>query len=450
MSTFQDSRGYVLRTLSAEAADACRCGMEGYNYWRADAMASLTQAVQADQQFALPKLATAWILHLARSTAYVDKVQGLLKSAEDCTQPGDVRELALAGALRAAAAGNGIEAATTLEAWLDKNPTDLFALRLVQFELFWSGRAAWMQDILERASDRWSSETPGYGMYLSCRAFANEEAGDYAAAERFGREAVERTPTDPWGAHAVAHVLVMQGRIDDGIEWLEGLCGNWDDVNQIKHHLWWHLSLFLLERGEHERILELLTSRIRNPESPLVKAVPDATIDLQNVASILLRLELRGVEVGDAWEQIADVCAGRIHNHANAFSNAHDMMALAATGRYGEAHELLRSMREFAGSGSGSLRGSFASAGIGICEAVLAHRRRDYPRVVEALMPVRHDLSLVGGSHAQRDIFYQILIDSAHRAGRPDLVSIFLRDVRRIGFGRVTDRSLYRDLQEAA
>lgn len=413
-------------------------------------MAALGRAMEADDQFALPKLATAWILHLARSAAYVSKVDGLVEDAEACLQPGDRREQALAAALREAAAGNAIGAATVLEGWLDRQPTDLFALRLVQFELFWSGRARWMQDILERASSAWHGDMPGYGMYLSCRAFANEEAGDYAAAEHFGREAVERAPTDPWGAHAVAHVLVMQGRIDDGIEWLEGLCQNWDDVNQIKHHLWWHLSLFLLERGEHERILQLLTSRIRNPDSPLVKAVPDATIDLQNVASILMRLELRGVDVGDAWESIGSVCAGRIHNHANAFSNAHDMMVLAATGRDAQAQELLRSMREFAGSGGGSLRGSFASAGIAICEAILAHRREDHAGVVDTLMPVRHDLSLVGGSHAQRDIFYQILLDSAHRAGRSDLVAIFLRDVSRIGFGHVTGRTLYRDLKEVA
>ena len=50
----------------------------------------------------------------------------------------------------------------------------------------------------------------------------------------------------------------------------------------------------------------------------------------------------------------------------------------------------------------------------------------------------------------QRDLFYQVLIDAAHRDGRPDLVAQFLRDVRRIGFDRVEQRSLYAELAKAA
>ena len=56
------------------------------------------------------------------------------------------------------------------------------------------------------------------------------------------------------------------------------------------------LVSFSFETGEHERIIELLhTDKIG---IALVQAVPDATIDIQNVASLLKRLELRGVDVG--------------------------------------------------------------------------------------------------------------------------------------------------------
>ena len=165
---------------------------------------------------------------------------------------------------------------------------------------------------------------------------------------------------------------------------------------------------------------------------------------------MLLRLELRGVDVGDHWQVLADICAKRVHNHTNAFSNFHHMMVLAATGQFEKAEELLQSLEEFIASGEGSLVTSYRVAGVAACRAVLAHRRREYSRVIDALSPVRHDLSLLGGSHAQRDVLYQVLIDASRRRGRGDLASVYLNDVRRIGFENVDRRTLYRDAISAA
>jgi hypothetical protein len=227
---------------------------------------------------------------------------------------------------------------------------------------------------------------------------------------------------------------------------LEGLSGNWGEANQIGHHLWWHLCLMLLEQGDYDRALDLVTSRVRNPDSPLVKSMPDATIDLQNVASLLMRLEMRGVDLGDRWGILAEICAGRIDDHANPFSSAHDMMVLTGSGQFDLAAKLLDSMRAFAATGDGSLVTAYRTAGIPLCEAILAHRRGKYERVIALLSPVRHDLHLIGGSHAQRDVFFQILLDAAHRTGRRDLIPLYFDDIRRLGFDKVEQRTLYRDM----
>ena len=42
--------------------------------------------------------------------------------------------------------------------------------------------------------------------------------------------------------------------------------------------------------------------------------------------------------------------------------------------------------------------------------------------MVQRLAPVRKDLKLLGGSHAQRDVFTLILLDSAIRTGSRPLV----------------------------
>ena len=446
MPQYFDSRGHSLTTTSGAAADAFNAGMHGFVCWRTDTMNNLDAASEADPDFALAKLAKGWILQTARSAAFHPLIKGLLAEAAPLLGAANAREQAYFHSLRAAVSGHGVEAATIMEAMLAENPTDLLAHRLVQFELFWNGRAAWMRDIVERAVPAWNDEVTDYACFLSARAFANEEGGDYELAERCGRAAVEIDPTDCWGTHAVAHVHAMQGRVDDGVAWLEGLNGNWGEANQIAHHLWWHLCLMLLEQGANDRVLDLLTSQVRNPDSPLVKAMPGAPIDLQNVASLTMRLQLRGVDVGDSWNIFAEICAGRLNDHGSPFSAAHDMLVLTGSGQFDLAERLLDNMRAFAATGDGSLVTAYRVAGIPLCAAILAYRRGEYERTIALLSPVRHELQMIGGSHAQRDLFYQILLDAAHRAGRKDLVPLYLDDIRRIGFDRVEQRTLYRDL----
>lgn len=441
-----DRRGHPVHAGNKDAATATVTGIDRYCHWRADAVGHLDQAIDGDPAAAMARLAKGWVLHLARSAAYAGVISTLMEDAEATMVPEDTRARAYLEALRAAVAGQSIRAAARLREYLLEAPTDLFAHRLVQFELFWNGRARSMLSVVETAQSAWSPDLPGYGDFLACRAFANEESGNYSLAESCGRRSVEVAATDAWGAHAVAHVLVMQGRTDDGLKWLESLSPEWAGANQIRHHLWWHLALFALERGEHERILALLVEEIRNPESPLIQAMPDATIDIQNVASMLLRLEMRGVDVGDRWNVLAEVCAGRVHNHAHAFSNAHDMMVLAATGQFDLAHTLLDSMREFVANTSSTLASAYRLAGIPVCEALLAHRQGRYDDVIAHLGPAQHDLPLIGGSHAQRDVFAQVLFDAARRTGRVSLARVVRSDAEGMGFENLGARTLYREV----
>lgn len=432
----------------SDAIKQCARGMASYVSWRADALDHIDAAIAADENYALPRLVKAWMLHGGRDATYRDTVSSLISDIERCLPSTESREFTLWSALKDAHAGYGIEAATALDGLLNQSPTDLLTHQLFQNELFWTGRANWMCGVVERAAPAWSESTEGYGAFLSVRAFANEEAGQLEDAERFGRMAIDIDPTDIWGAHAVAHVLMMKGEMRAGVDWLERLSRNWGHANQLRHHLWWHLCLFLLELGDFERIFDLLTTEVRNPDSPLVKESPSAAIDIQNLASLLLRLELYGVDVGEHWNILASICADRVHNHGNAFCNIHDMMVLAATGQYSKASELLDSMRSAYHSQSGSVALSYHAAGIPACEAILAHRKQDHQAVVKLLSRVRHDLSLMGASHVQRDVLFHLLVHSATSIGRDDLCAVFLDDIRRLGFCDVPNRAAYKEPSE--
>jgi tetratricopeptide (TPR) repeat protein len=283
---------------------------------------------------------------------------------------------------------------------------------------------------VERVLPKWGRELPGYGTLLSCRAFALEECGDYAGAEPAGRAAVEIDPADVWGTHAVAHIMEMQGRHQEGIAWLDQLERHWVGANNLLHHLWWHRALFHLERGETAEVLALYDRRFRDLSSPLTKMQPDLYIDVQNAASMLFRLERRGVDVGDRWNEIADKAEARVGDCLSAFTLPHWMMALAATGREETARRMLDGMHAFATNGTttGRIVGEIAAP---ICEAVLAHRRGEAGRAVALMRPVLGDMHRLGASHAQQDVLEQLFLDAAMKAHSADDVRLLLARVKR-------------------
>jgi tetratricopeptide (TPR) repeat protein len=441
----QDASGFEPTTGSVEAARHLRQAIDSFNQWRCDMMDHVEAALAVDGDCPMAHAVKGLALTSARNARFQPMIDQALAEARAGAPDVSERERLYIAALEHSAAGRLVEAVRAYEAILARHPTDLFAHRLAQTELFWMGEAAWMRDVGERAAPAWSADMPGYPMFLSVRSFGREEALEFEAAERFGRAAVEIDPCDAWGAHAVAHTLLMQNRIEDGIAWLEPLTGNWAGKNQIVHHVWWHLCLFLLAKGDHERVLALYDQQVRNPDSPLVRAVPDAYIDVQNCASLLLALELRGVPVGDRWDALAEVAEGRIDNPLSPFTSAHAAIILAANERYDRAGELIRSMRDFGARDPGPLGHAMRVAAVPAAEGAVAHRKGDHQAVVAHLMPARHELRHMGGSHAQRDIFFQILTDSCRRLQRADDVATLLDDIARIGFADVAGRRLYAD-----
>jgi hypothetical protein len=277
---------------------------------------------------------------------------------------------------------------------------------------------------------------PGYVSLLACRCFANEECGLYLPAEAAGREAIARDPADLWAAHGVAHVMEMQGRRAEGIAWIASLAGNWDGATNLMHHLWWHAAMFHMERREFETVLDLYDRRFRDLGSPLTQAVPDLYIDMQNAASMLFRLQRHGVEVGDRWVELADKAEARIGDTLSGFTLPHWMMALAATGRDEAASRMLGAARQAPDARVRSLAAP-------ICEAVLANARGEHARALAVMRPVLGEMHQLGGSHAQQDVFEQVFLDAAVKAGSASDVTLLLERVagrhpvpphRRVGY----------------
>ena len=312
------------------------------------------------------------------------------------------------------------QAVAHFEAILAGHPRDILALKLAHYLHFYLGDNENHRDSIARVLHAWDDTVDGYGYVLGMHAFALEESGAYDEAERSGRAAVERNPADLWAVHAVAHVMEMQDRCREGIAWVRESEPRLGECNNFGYHLWWHLALFHLEVEDVESVLRLYDERMRVELS-------DEYLDICNATSMLWRLEERGVDVGDRWNELAQRCEARTGDHQMVFPDVHYVLALAAGGRDAAVERMLDSMRAFA-EGTATQQVVTRTAGVALGRAIAHWYRGEYTEVVDVLAPVRYRLPLIGGSHAQRDLFHQILIAAALGAGRHETARTLLSE----------------------
>lgn len=429
MATRHDAQGLAISTATDDAVTAWNHAMTGYLKYRADASQRIAGLLAADAEFALAHCFKGYMTMLGFKQTLVPAAAEAHAAAAKHAASATPREQAHVAALGAWVAGDLDRALATWEQILGEHPRDILAFRLHHFNAFWLGKPEVMLSAVERVLPAWSREDAAYGSILGCRAFANEECGNYTIAEGAGRAAVEIDPGDVWATHAVAHVLEMQGRRGEGIQWLTTLEPYWEGASNLVHHLWWHRGLYHLERGEHDQVLALYDKRFRNLSSPLTQAQPDLYIDVQNAASMLYRLQRLGIDVGDRWIEIADKAETRIGDCVNPFTLPHWMMALAATSRWSAAKRMIDGMRAFAGRNDGALPPLVRHYALPACTAILESARGKHADAAATLRPAVSGMYRLGGSHAQQDVLEQVFLDAAMKSGHRDDVAMMLERV---------------------
>ncbi len=425
---YADARGLPLSTTSARAVAAFDYLVAGYLTQRADTPTRLAALLEADPDFALAHCMQGYFAMLAFKQASVPIAVEAARAARSLAEDITERERSHIDALTAWSEGELDRALFVWESILRRHPLDVVAFRLAHFVSFWLGRPQDMVASVDRVIGAWSEDVPGFSAMLACHSFAHEEAGNYLAAEPSGRRAIELDPGDLWAAHAVAHVMEMQGRRSEGIAWLTTLAPNWEGSHNLQHHLWWHAALFKLEYGDHAAVLELYDTRYRNLAAPLTVAAPDVYIDVQNAASTLFRLQRLGVDVGDRWEELADKAEARIGDCVSAFTLPHWLMALTATGRTAAAERMIEAMRAFA-NGRGTVPPLVRDYVLPIAEAQLAHAAGRHAEAVALMRPAIGGMYRLGGSHAQQDVLEQLFVDAALKAGSTEDIRLAVERV---------------------
>lgn len=390
--------GLPITAASADGAARLDEAVESYLAARSDTPRLLKRAMTADPDHLMARCLMGYLTRLAGDAANAATARSLhadLSSRIDAGA-GSAWERAHVTALGLWLDDDLARLMAHFEAMLDAQPRDVLSLRMLHYLYFYDGDMARMRDSV-------GSRLPAYadhrleGYVLGMYAFGLEEAGDYAAAERFGRAAVARNPADLWATHAVAHVLEMQGRADEGVAWLEALRPHWDDANNFRWHLDWHQTLQHLRRGEVDRALAIYDGTL----APAL--TDDFYLDLCNAAELLLHLEAMGCDVGDRWQPLAAIAEGHVDDTELLFATLHYLIPLARL-RHPAADRIMGTLRRWADA-DGHQGAIVRDVGLDVAELVLALGRGDRPDAQRRYQHLRPRLHRIGGSHAQRDVF---------------------------------------------
>ena len=417
--------------------DICTCPVtlssaDALEDWNAMIVAFLAHGTQtpvhlgalltAEPEFAMAHAARGMFSLMMGRAELVETARQALASAQDLQRQTEItaREAGWIVALTRWLDGSPTGAIAALEDVLATFPADTLTAKASHGIRFILGDSTGMRASIERVLTAHGDDHPCRGYLLGCHAFTLEETGEYKAAERVGHAGLALAHDDAWGLHAVAHVHDMTARPDLGIALIEDNIAAWSGSNNFRYHVWWHKALLHLDRDELDVALGLYDAQIRSDKT-------DDYRDISNATSLLMRLELEGVNVGRRWAELADYSEKRVEDGCLVFADLHYMLALAGAER-GSAQDAMMARFARDAKKSGDMPARIANPGEAALAGLNAFAEGRYDVAFRHLATARPAMQSIGGSHAQRDVFERMTIDAGLRAGRFDEVEQILHD----------------------
>ena len=400
-----DPFGNPITLQQAASADAVAGFVEGFLGYQPTLLAVLG-AAEHDHSLIVQACAAALQL-FSESPAGVPAARAHLALARRAGLPATDREQQFARAVAHWAEGELAQALALHEALARDHPRDLASIKLGQYHAFNLGDSPTMLRLALHALPAAPEVAALHGLL----AFGWEQCHRLDRAEAAARRALAMRPDQPWAQHALAHVMLTDGRLAEGAAFLQSCSAGWQGLTSfMRCHNWWHLALFHLELGDDAAALQLYDSQVWGVDKRYSQ-------DQVGAVSLLARLELAGVAVGERWAELADHLQGRVADQVQPFLDLQYLYGLARAGRP-EADRLLAHIEAFAPVAPAASRAAWQQVAVPVARGLLAHARGDWAVAADQLTPALPRLMAIGGSHAQRGLFEQIQIDALQRSGQ--------------------------------
>ena len=398
----------LLGNPTTTSSDASRRGIDdfvsgflGYEKQATNVLA----AADADPESALANIYAGFTWMFLEAKGAEDKAAVYLDRARNAA-PGNARERLLLRQLERWIADDVPAVQAIGDEIVAAFPRDLASVKLHQYLSFNRGDAASMLRIAEQALPANPANPHLFGML----AFAHEQMHQLHAAEAAARRALELKHKEPWAQHALAHVMLSTGRVREGADFLAEASRTWVDLNSFMYtHNWWHRALFSISLGDNQAVFDAYDRHVWGQEKTYSQ-------DQVGAVSLLARMEIAGLDVGNRWEDVADHLKVRAKDTVQPFLAIQYLYGLARAER-AEADELMAAVEGRARDTRWFDRAVWADVALPACRGVLAHARGRHAEAVRWLAAAQPRLFELGGSHAQRDLFGQILLDANLKAG---------------------------------
>ena len=414
----RDSAGNHVTGATHEGLAHFETALHQFRCYVGDPLASVNAALSAAPQMVMAHALKAYLHLLGTEPAALPVAIECLDTAAGLAA--NDRERGHLEAVRLLTQGRWRSAGRALEDVSIAHPRDPLALQAGHQIDFFRGDSRMLRDRIARALPAWDKSMPGYHALLGMHAFGLEETGDYSRAEQQGRCAVELERRDTWAWHAVAHAYEMRNQPREGLAWMRTDADAWSQDSFFAVHNFWHVAVYHIELGETAEALRLFDEAVFGRQSNVVLEMIDAS-------ALLWRLMLRGVDVGGRFDAVARNWAPIAGAGNYAFNDLHAMLCFVGAGRRDDQRTVIEAQRE-AMLGEGDNAGFTRDVGHPATLAIQAFGEGRFAQCVELLRPIRHIAHRFGGSHAQRDLLDQTLIEASRRAGFDALTTALLNE----------------------
>lgn len=405
----EDRYGLPLTSTSPRAVEAYRAGVDRILLAAHGADRAFEEALAADPGFALAAIGLARTLQVH---GRIPEAQAAAARARALTGGLSRREQQHVAAIGALLDGNAPGALAAVRAHVAEFPRDALVLSLAvgAFGLIAFGGRSDHNALLLALLDELA---PHYGddwWFAFAHGWAFNEARRPVEARTLMERALAAQPRSANAAHGMSHIFYETGAGDEGARFLEGWLPSYERATPLHCHLSWHLALFELGRDDVEAALRVYEDAI----APGASIAPPLNT-LTDSAAFLWRLGLYGAPPAPArWGPVRDFAARAFPRPGVAFADIHTALAYAGHGDRVALAKLIEAFREADEAGrlpSGPVPAALA-------EGLGAFAAGDYAGAIRHIEPVADGVIRLGGSHAQRDIFEETLIQAYLRAGR--------------------------------
>jgi tetratricopeptide (TPR) repeat protein len=400
----QDAFGNEVTTTSATTLAGVDDFVTGFLAYEKKAV-NVLAAADADPESVIANAYAGWNWMFLEATGARRRAAHYLRRAQAATTANE-RERMLIAQLGNWIAGDIPKAQAIGDEIVARWPTDLASVKLHQYFSFNRGDAVAMLRIAEVALPANDADPHIHGML----AFGLEQMHRIPEAEVAARRALELKEKEPWAQHALAHVMLSTGRTREGVQFLNEASRTWVDLNSFMYtHNWWHKALFHLSLGDEQAVFDAYDNHVWGIE-------PDYSQDQAGAVSLLARMEVAGMNVGGRWEDVAEQMKGRAKDTLQPFLTLQYLYGLARAERE-EAATLMAAIEDKAATSTAFDRVVWRDVALPAARGMLAHARGNHAEAARWLSIANPRLQEIGGSHAQRDLFGQILVDAHMKAG---------------------------------